>query len=362
VTDVVPERMRAVLLTGHGGYDKLVVREDVPVPRPGPGDVLIRVAAAGLNNTDVNTRVGWYAKDVRSATETGAAAGFESRAGDAAWEGAAVSFPRIQGADCCGRIVAVSDGVDAARIGERVVVRPVFESPTAEPPAFWTFGADCDGAFAEYALAPAREVYRVESALDDMELAAIPCAFSTAENMLVRAKVSAGERVLVTGASGGVGSAAVVLAKRRGAEVIAITAEEKADAARSLGAGTLVPRGADLERTLGREAVDVVLDVVGGSGWGALLEILRPRGRLAISGAIAGPIAEVDLRTIYLHDLTLLGCTYQERAVFENVLRYVEAGEVRPLIAKTYPLEDVVQAQRDFVEKGFVGKLVLTID
>jgi NADPH:quinone reductase-like Zn-dependent oxidoreductase len=104
-----------------------------------------------------------------------------------------------------------------------------------------------------------------------------------------------------------------------------------------------------------------VLDVVGGSGWGALLEILRPRGRLAISGAIAGPIAEVDLRTIYLHDLSLLGCTYQEREVFENLLRYVEAGEVRPLIAKTYPLEDLVQAQRDFVEKAFVGKLVLTI-
>jgi NADPH:quinone reductase-like Zn-dependent oxidoreductase len=345
VTDAVPERMRAVLLTGHGGYDRLVVREEVPVPRPGPGEVLIRVAAAGLNNTDVNTRVGWYATE----------------SGNTAWSGSAVSFPRIQGADCCGRIVAVGEGVDAGRTGERVVVRPVFESPTAEPPAFWTFGADCDGAFAEYAPAPARETYRVETPVDDVELAAIPCAFSTAENMLERANVSAGERVLVTGASGGVGSAAVMLAKRRGAEVIAVTTEEKAEDVRSLGADTLVPRGADLERTLGREAVDVVIDVVGGAEWGGLLEILRSRGRLAISGAIAGPIAEVDLRTIYLHDLTILGCTYQERAVFENLLRYVEAGEVRPVIAKTYPLEDAVQAQRDFVEKRFVGKLVLRI-
>jgi NADPH:quinone reductase-like Zn-dependent oxidoreductase len=337
--------MRAVLLTGHGGYEKLVVRDDVPVPRPGPGDVLVRVAAAGLNNTDVNTRVGWYATE----------------AGESAWGGAAVSFPRVQGADCCGRVVAIGAAVDPARIGERVIVRPVFESPTAPPPAFWTFGADCDGAFAEYALVPAPEAYLVESALQDAELAAIPCAFSTAENMIERTQVSAEERVVVTGASGGVGSAAVLLANRRGAEVLAIASQEKAEAVRSLGADTVIPRDADLEAALGRETVDVVLDVVGGREWSDLLEALRPRGRLAISGAIGGPIAEVDLRTIYLHDLTVLGCTYQERQVFENLVGYVERNEIRPVVAKTYPLEELVRAQRDFVEKGFVGKLVLTI-
>ena len=341
----MPERMRAALLTGHGGYEKLVVRDDVPVPRPRPGEVLIRVAAAGVNNTDVNTRIGWYA------TETD----------DGAWSGAAISFPRIQGADCCGRIAAVGERVDEARIGERVLVRPVFKSPSELPPAFRTFGADCDGAFAEYTVAPAGEAYPVESDWNDVELAAIPCAFSTAENMLHRARVSAGERVLVTGASGGVGSAAVQLAKRRGAEVVAVASASKAEDVRSLGADTVVRRGADLERTLGRETVDVVIDVVGGAEWGSLLEILRPRGRLAISGAIAGPIAEIDLRTLYLHDLTVLGCTYQEREVFENLAGYVERSEIRPVVAETYPLEHIVQAQRDFVEKGFVGKLVLTI-
>ncbi len=362
VMDAVPERMRAVLLTGHGGYEKLVVREDVPVARPGPGDVLIGVAAAGLNNTDVNTRTGWYATNVRAGTNSGAASGFESaEASEGAWTRAAVSFPRVQGADCCGRIVAVGEGVDEARIGERVLVRPVFDSPFSPPPAMWWFGGDCDGAFAEYSVVPATEAYRVECDLDDIELAAIPCAFSTAENMLHRARVSAGERVLVTGASGGVGSAAVQLAKRRGAEVVAVASASKVEEVRSLGADTVVPREADLERTLGREAVDVVIDVVGGAEWGSLLEILRLRGRLAISGAIAGPIAEIDLRTLYLHDLTVLGCTYQEREVFENLVGYVQRGEVRPVIAKTYPLEDIVQAQRDFVEKGFVGKLVLTI-
>jgi NADPH:quinone reductase-like Zn-dependent oxidoreductase len=130
---------------------------------------------------------------------------------------------------------------------------------------------------------------------------------------------------------------------------------------RSLGADTVFPRGTDLERTLGREAVDAVIDLVGGMAWGSLLEILRPSGRLAISGAIAGPIAEIDLRTLYLHDLTVLGCTYQEREVFDNLIGYVERSEIRPVVASTYPLEDIVQAQRDFVEKGYVGKLVLTI-
>ena len=361
VTDALPERMRAAVLTGHGGYDKLVVR-DVAVPGPARGEVLIGVAAAGLNNTDVNTRVGWYSKDVRVGTDAGAATGFvEVPSADAAWGGAAVSFPRVQGADCCGRIVAVGPDVDAGRVGERVLVRPVFDSPVAPPPALWTFGADCDGAFAKYAVAPAREVYRVDSGWDDVALAAIPCAFSTAENMLHRAHVSGGERVLVTGASGGVGSAAVQLAKRRGAEVVAVAAPAKADTMRELGADQVLARGADLEETLGRESVDVVVDVVGGGSWGSVLELLRPQGRLALSGAIAGPIAEVDLRTLYLHDLTVLGCTYQEREVFENLLRYVEADEIRPLVARTYPLEDIVQAQRDFVEKGFVGKLVLRV-
>jgi NADPH:quinone reductase-like Zn-dependent oxidoreductase len=135
----------------------------------------------------------------------------------------------------------------------------------------------------------------------------------------------------------------------------------KADDVRSLGADVVVPRQAHLERALGHESFDVVIDVVGGVAWGSLLGVLRPRGRLAISGAIAGPIAEIDLRTLYLHDLTVLGCTYQEREVFDNLIGYVERSEIRPVVASTYPLEDIVQAQRDFVEKGYVGKLVLTI-
>jgi NADPH:quinone reductase-like Zn-dependent oxidoreductase len=355
--------MRAVLLVGHGGYDQLVYRKAVPVPKVGIGEVLIRVAAAGVNNTDVNTRIGWYSKAVREGTEAGASRGFvDGSAGDASWTGTSLSFPRVQGADCCGRVVAIGDGVDPKRLGERVLVRPVMRSPVAPPPACWTFGSECDGAFAEYAVAPARETYRVESDWTDAELASIPCAYSTAENMLHRATLSQNETVLVTGASGGVGSAAVQLAKRRGAHVVAVAGADKTDAVRALGADDVLPRDTDLLEAVGRESVDVVVDLVAGGQWPSLLGVLRRGGRLACAGAIAGPIVELDLRTLYLKDLALYGCTYQDEQVFHNLVGYIERNEIRPVVARRYPLPDLVQAQRDFVEKRFTGKLVIAVE
>jgi NADPH:quinone reductase-like Zn-dependent oxidoreductase len=357
-----PTRMRAVLLTGHGGFDRLEYRDDVLVPTVEEGEVLVEVAAAGVNNTDVNTRIGWYSKEVRDATSAGAGEGFFGAAsGDSAWTGSGISFPRIQGADCCGRIVAVGTGVDESRIGERVLVRSLMRSPEAPSPACITLGSERDGAFAEYLTAPADEVYEVRSEWSDAELASIPCAYSTAENLLERAGVSDSDRVLVTGASGGVGSAAIQLARRRGAEVVAVVSGDKREAALALGAGTVIPRGADLAESIGAEEVDVVVDVVGGREWTALLDVLRRGGRLVTAGAIAGPIVELDLRTLYLKDLTLIGATYQEEVVFSNLVGYVERDEIRPIVAKTYPLRDIVRAQEDFVAKRFSGKLVLMV-
>ena len=359
----LPTEMRAVRLTGHGGYDKLVYRNDVPVPNPSPGEVLVKVAAAGVNNTDINTRIGWYSKEVRAGTEAGSAQGFaDASDSDASWTGSTISFPRIQGADCCGRIVAVGDEADTARIGERVLVRTVMGSPVAPPPACWTLGSELDGAFADYLVAPTHDVLRVDCDWSDAELASIPCAYSTAENLLHRAAVTAGQRILVTGASGGVGSGAVQLAKRRGCEVVAVAGADKQDAVRGLGADLVVPRDADIVEALGQSSIDVVVDLVGGPGWPALLDVLRPGGRLATAGAIAGPIVELDLRTLYLGDLTLVGCTYQDAVVFENLVGYVERGEIKPVVARTYPLREIVEAQRDFVAKRFTGKLVLLVD
>lgn len=357
--DPIPERMRAVLLTGHGGFDRLAYRDDVPVPAAGPGEVLVRVAAAAINNTDVNTRVGWYSKGVRAATGTGDAFA-EAAPDDAGWSGTPIAFPLVQGADCCGVVAAAGAGVDAGRIGERVLVRPVMGVPGAPPPASRTLGSDLHGAFAEYVVVPAAEAYRVESGWTDTELASIPCAFSTAENLLHRAGVREGERVLVTGASGGVGSAAVQLARRRGAEVIAVAAPEKAEALLALGAGRVLGRGEALPAELGG-SVDVVVDVAAGPAWPRLLDVLVPGGRLAVAGAIAGPVVELDVRTLYLRDLTLLGCTHQEEVVFANLVGYVERGEIRPVVARTYPLRDLVRAQGDFLAKRFTGKLVLRV-
>ena len=121
--------MSGVFLVGHGGFEKLEHRHDIPVPKPGPGEVLIRVAAAGVNNTDINTRIGWYSKGVTSGTESGGTQGFVSaQDADASWSGVPMSFPRVQGADCCGRIVSVGDDVNPERIGERVIVRNMLRS------------------------------------------------------------------------------------------------------------------------------------------------------------------------------------------------------------------------------------------
>ena len=194
--------------------------------------------------------------------------------------------------------------------GERVLVEPVFRDPVdrASYRAVY-FGSECDGAFAEFAKAPAVHAHKVLSALSDAELASFPCAYSAAENMLARAGLRPGETVLITGASGGVGSAAVQLAKRRGARIVAIAGASKVAAVEALGASLVLPRDADLVAAVGRETADVVVDVVGGRQFPQLLDVLRRGGRYAVAGAIAGPIIELDLRTVYLQDLNMLGCT-----------------------------------------------------
>jgi NADPH:quinone reductase-like Zn-dependent oxidoreductase len=360
MTTAIPATMAAVQLTGHGGIEMLEYRQDVPVPVPGPDEVLIRVGAAGVNNTDINTRTGWYSKSVTGATEAGGAGGFDTVDNDdASWSGVPLQLPRIQGADCCGRIVAVGSDVDPARIGQRVIVRSMQRHAVRDKPfATVTLGSEFDGAFAQYMKTPSPEAYQIDCDWSDVEVASIPCAYSTAENMLHRSGCGA-ERVLITGASGGVGSAAVQLAKRRGAEVVAVSGAAKADDVIALGADRVIDRDADLVAELGRDSIDLVVDLVAGPNWPRLLDVLRVGGRYATSGAIAGPLVELDVRTLYLKDLTFFGCTYQDDAVFENLIGYIERGEIRPVVAKTYPLRNIGEAQRDFLTKRFTGKLVL---
>ena len=223
------------------------------------------------------------------------------------------------------------------------------------------FGSEVDGAFAEYTVVPARHAVRVDCDWTDAELASIPCSYAAAENMVGRAGVAANETVIVTGASGGVGSAAIQLAKRRGANVIAVAAPAKHDEVKTLGADVVLARDCDLVKALGRRSIDAVIDAVGGSAWPHLLTVLRRGGRYATSGAIGGHWVELDLRTLYLNDLTLFGCTMLDAGVFANLVGYIQRGEIRPVVAATFPLRDIVVAQRIFLTKQHVGKIVLTV-
>jgi len=348
--------MKAVVTTGQGGFEQLVYR-DVPVPVPGPGEVLLQVLASSVNNTDINTRLGWYSAAITTSTQEAAAAEVRPTT-DGGW-GQPTPFPLIQGTDCCGRVVAVAAGVDARLMGQRVLVRP-----SMRPAGFGTMdnlwmGSDFDGAFAQYVKVPASEVFVVHTDWSDAELASIPCAYGTAENMLHRARLRQGEHVVVAGASGGVGSAAVQLAKRRGAQVTAIVGRTKMAQVQSLGADRVVARDDDLVACLGENSVNLVVDNVAGPAFGKLLKVLKSGGRYVSSGAIAGPLVTLDLRTMYLKNLTLLGCTAWEEPVFANVVGYIERGELKPLVAQTFALDQIVQAQQAFLSKTHVGKLVL---
>jgi len=361
LTDTQEKIMSGVYLTGYGGFDMLQWRKDIPVPTLASDEVLIRVGAAGVNNTDINTRIGWYSKTVTGDTDSGIEAGFDVAADDSAsWSGDAFQFPRIQGADVAGEIVGVGESVDNARLGERVIVRTMQANTRDDSDTVCaTMGSEMDGGFAQYTKIASVHALAINCDWSYAELASLPCAYSTAEAMLQRVDVSAGEKVLITGASGGVGSAAVQLAKRRGAEVIAICGATKTEAVAQIGADQVLPRGCDLTAELGHESIDVVVDLVAGDAWPCLLEVLKRGGRYVTSGAIAGPIVELDVRTLYLKDLSLLGSTYQPDSIMQDLVGYVERDEIKPLVAKTFALKDIVDAQTEFLAKNHVGKLVL---
>ena len=353
----VPARMKAVVLTGHGGLDRLEYREDYPTPEPGAGEVLIEVHACGMNNTDVWVREGAYG------TEDDPEAVSTWRRGRST-----LTFPRIQGTDTVGRIVAVGAGVDPGRVDERVMVDfSIYNTDTDSLADIDYIGHGRDGGYAEYCAVPTENAHRVESDCHDAELATFCCAYLTAEHMLNRAGVAAGERVLVTGASGGVGSAIVQLCRIRGAIPFAVAGAGKEEAVKGIGAEAVITRGQgeldeQAEAATGGAPIDVVADLVGGPMFRDLLNILRPEGRYTTAGAIAGPVVELDLRTMYLKHLALHGSSQGTRGEFRDLLGYIESGRLKPLLHATWPLSRFHDAQRAFMDKGYIGKLVVMPD
>lgn len=372
IKQAIPEKMRAVLLTGFGGIDKLQYRDDVPVPRAGNGEVLVRVGACGMNNTDINLRTRWYDRDVNESLseDVGLKGAGDPKKTDAdtsgTWKEEKIVFPRIQGAAVVGAIVAVGDAVDRSRIGERVIVDPQVRDLSLPERAQLVayLGGERDGGFAEYTAVPAENAHAIESSLTDAELATFPTSYDTAEEMLVRARLSKGETVVITGAAGGVGTALVQLSLIRGATVIAIAGAAKEGRLKALGAHHFVARentdvrGA-IEALVGDRAVDVIADVVGGPFFTDSLKLLRRGGRYSTAGAIAGPIQPIDLRDLIYKDLELFGITCPTPETFKSVIAHVAEGRLKPLIEKTFKLSDLAEAQTELVKRNHVGKLVV---
>jgi len=362
--------LKAVWLTGHGGLDKLQYTENAPVPEIADDEVRIRVHACGLNNTDINTRTGWYSKGVEQGiTEAAVQDGYGSADNaDGSWRNHVITFPRIQGADVCGIVDSVASARHRGLIGRRVMIDPWFldrNHPSDRTRARY-FGSETDGGYAEYTIAPAGNVYPLESAYSDAEIATFACAYGTAENLIECTGLGDNETVIVSGASGGVGSATIQLAKIRNARVIALSGPGKERALLDIGADHVVSRHEpDVEkriREIAGAGIDVAVDVVGGEIFTLLINCLRPGGRYSSSGCIAGPMVQFDLRKLVYRDLQLTGATVIPAGTFGKLVHYIEAEKLKPLLAGTWPLKDLAKAQQCFMKKTHVGNLVITMD
>lgn len=337
--------MTAAVTMGHGGPEQIEVHADWPRPQPGRGQALVRVTAAALNNTDIWSRTGAY----------GTAADADAIVG---WKGVPLDFPRIQGIDVTGRVCAVGPNVDDAWLDRRVLVDPAARYVDDLPADI--VGSEVDGGFAEYHVCSVDQLHDVTgSPLSDPQLACLPTAYGTALGMIDRADISAGERVLVTGSSGGVGMAAIHLLVDRGCRVVARTSAAHGELIATLGVVEISIRGTDDLEDL--DPVDAVVDVVGGDEFGSLVDRLRDKGRLVTAGAIAGPVVALDLRRLYLQQRTLIGSTMHTPAVFGRLAEIAVSGGVQPLVAATHPLTEIAAAQTRFVARDFVGKLVMVM-
>lgn len=349
--------MNAVLLTGFGGPEKLVYTQ-VPKPIPQSGEVLVKIGACSINNTDLNTRTGWY-----TAKENFQAILQDSNEKEVdtstAWGQSSIQFPRIQGADIVGNIIEIADDVKSTLLNQRVMVDPCI-LPSDPKQEYQYVGSELDGGFAEYASVPVSNVYPIHASLSDVELATFPCAYSTAENMLVKGRISATDTVLITGASGGVGSALIQLSKIRNATVIAIVGKHKQAFAKELGADYVYCREESLVDKLEQHQITLGLDVVGSQYFSLIMKALEVGGRYVSCGAIGHPLVDLDLRDLIYKDLQMNGATRLEPETFPNLVRYIEQGLLKPLVAKVFHLSEIHEAQQFFQSKRFFGKVVLT--
>jgi len=368
MTDL-PRSMSAMVLTGHGGLDRLEWRTDWPVPRPGAGEVLVRITACAKNNTDRKVREGLY-----STADDGAVTSF-------AMAGPSLGFPRIQGADTVGHVVAVGAGVAPNRIGERGLldfnIYPDGRGDLNLAPDY--FGHGADGGFAEYGVFPSDQFHAIPNPeLSDAELATLGmCSWQTGYHMLTSAGVRAGEHVIVTGASGGVGTALIQLCRVIGAIPHAIASAGKAEALRRLGAASVIDRsavsdwGTAIDAATGGVIIDAVMDLVGGEMTIPLIEVMcrdlrarRTAPRISIAGASGGNVTALPWTLIYLNQVQIFGVSHGTRDEARQLIDWIREGRLKPVLAGTMPLSRLHEAERVFAERSrdFIGKLVIVPD
>jgi alcohol dehydrogenase len=326
----VPATMRAVVIPVHGGAEVLQHRE-VPTPRPGPGEVLVRVEAVGLNYLDIFVRRGMPGKPI--------------------------PLPHISGADIAGVVAAVGPEVDERLVGARVLVDPAVGRGA--------IGEDLPGGMAEYAVAPAVNLIPLPAHVPFEEAACLPIAYGTAWRMLItRAALRAGETVFILGASGGVGTGAVQIAKLAGARVIAGTGSPaKADRLRAIGADEVVETNGAFDRALwaltGKQGVDLVVNYTGGDTWIPCLRALRRGGRLVTVGATAGYESLIDVRYVWVRELNLLGSDGWTPEELRTLCRVTWEGRIRPVIDRVLPLSRAAEGEEALERREVFGKVIL---
>ncbi|MCS2608715.1 zinc-binding dehydrogenase [Halomonas dongshanensis] len=366
----LPTTMAAMQLTGHGDIDKLVYRQDIALPTPGPGEVLVKVTATAKNNTDRKAREGLYPTKEKDEVTSFAMGGEPT-----------LTFPRIQGADIAGRVAAVGEGVSAERLGERGLLDFNLYADNRRDlnltPDYYGHGAD--GGYAEYVVVPSEQFHRIDNPeLADAELAALGmCSYQTAYHMMTSAGVAAGERVLVSGASGGVGTALIQLCRIIGAIPFAVSQPEKAEALKALGAEEVIDRGdlnSFVERVLaatGGAPIDAVMDLVGGEMSALFIDTMiqdmhrrTTYPRLSIAGASGGNVSEVLWTRIYLYQVQIFGVSHGTREEAEQLIAWIRSGELKPVLHAAFRLSELHAAERYFVNRGsgFLGKIVIVPD
>ncbi|MBA2176596.1 zinc-binding dehydrogenase [Halobacillus locisalis] len=342
--------MKAVQVMGYGDVDQLQLVE-IDKPKPKENEVLIQVKACAINNTEIWMREGAYG--------TGEQSG---------WRPEGVHFPRTPGSDITGDIVEVGSGVDESRVGEAVVLFPFTssgkegEEHISEDMSF--IGSEYDGGYAEYVVWPA-ELCEPMALPTYEESAVFSVSGLTGWHMVEQLDLKEGQTVMVTGANGGVGSLNVQIAANVfGANVIAIVGDlSMEERMKELGATHVLSYRSDsLEQDIldaNNGPVDAVLDVVGDALFDTSLNVLKKGGKFCTSGSAGGQITELDFRTMYLKHISLLGSVLGTRQDFTKLMDAVRDHKVKPIIDRTFDLEQAQEAQKYFKESGKLGKIVL---